>query len=87
MVFDVYLMKAFFYVCLFSGIPLIVSSISGLLVSVVQAATQVQEQSLSFLIKFITVSGVLALFGNYFLSEMVQFIQELFSSLAVLGKV
>ncbi len=86
MIFDTYLIKAFFYICLFSGIPLILSSITGLLVSVIQAATQVQEQSLGFLVKFITISGVLALFGNYFISEMVQFIQELLGSLVFLGR-
>lgn len=45
----------------------------GLLVSVVQVVTQVQEMSLSFVPKIITVVLVLVAFGPWMLNKLLQF--------------
>ena len=51
-------------VALLSGIPLLISSLCALVVAVLQAATQVQEQSVAFLVKFLVVGGMSLLCGE-----------------------
>jgi flagellar biosynthetic protein FliQ len=43
---------------------LFVAALAGLIVAVAQAATQVQEQTLSVLPKILAIGGMLALFGS-----------------------
>jgi flagellar biosynthesis protein FliQ len=45
----------------------------GLLVSIIQAVTQIQEMSLSFLPKIITVVAVIVVFGPWMLKRLLQF--------------
>lgn len=81
-----YLRAAFIMVALFSGIPLIVSSLSGLVVSILQAATQVQEQTSAYLVKFSAVSLTLVVLADWIGSEMLNFTRNLFNSLVVFSK-
>ena len=81
-----YLEHTFFLIALLSGIPLAVSSVTGLIIAVLQAATQIQEQTITYLAKFCAVSAVTALFGQFFAHEMVSYTQELLMSLASLGR-
>jgi len=83
--FDIYLKQSFLMVILFSGIPLIVCSISALIVSVIQAATQVQEQTITYLVRFSALSLTLAATASWFSQEIVLFIQEMIGSIAHLG--
>ncbi len=53
----------------------------GVLVSVFQAATQIQEQSLVYVPKVATLLTVLALCGGWMLTRMVDFTRTLFLSL------
>jgi flagellar biosynthesis protein FliQ len=55
--------------------------IIGLVVSIMQAMTQVQEQSLVFVPKVLGVFLALALFGPWILNTMLTFTANLFSSL------
>ncbi len=59
--------ELFIEIALFVGfcslLPLSASMAVGLIVAVLQAATQVQEQSLTFLAKLLMVAGVFAIFG------------------------
>ncbi len=56
-----------------SGPALLASLIIGLLVSVFQATTQIQEQTLSYVPKILAVFAVLAILGKWFLSNLVKF--------------
>ena len=56
---------------------LLTSLVVGLLVSILQAVTQVQEQTLSFVPKLLTVMIALILFGNYMLNTLVEFAEDL----------
>jgi flagellar biosynthetic protein FliQ len=47
--------------------------IVGVLISILQVVTQVQEMSLSFIPKIITVMIVLVVFGPWMLKKLVQF--------------
>lgn len=82
--FEVYIKQSLIMIALFSGIPLLVSSIAGLLVSVIQAATQIQEQSVSHLVRFVAVGAVIALFGPWFFSEISEFIQQTLASIGMM---
>ena len=54
--------------------PLIaVTTLAGLLISVVQAVTQIQETSLSFVPKLIAAMVVLLTLGGWMMSTLVQF--------------
>jgi flagellar biosynthesis protein FliQ len=53
----------------------------GLLVSVLQVITQVQESSLSFVPKLIAAAGVLFVLGGWMLSTLTQFAERLIGSI------
>jgi len=59
------------------GIGLLV----GLLVSIFQATTQIQEQTLAFVPKIIAVLLAIVFFGPWMLSHLVEFTQSIFSQL------
>lgn len=54
--------EALWLVLQLSGPPIVLVSVAGLLVALVQAATQLQEQTLQFVIKFVVL--VIALFAT-----------------------
>ncbi|HEY4130642.1 MAG TPA: flagellar biosynthesis protein FliQ [Gemmatimonadaceae bacterium] len=66
---------------LISGPMLIVALIVGLTVSVLQAVTQIQEQTLAFVPKLIGVSAVFLLALPWVLQLLVKYTTELFRSL------
>jgi flagellar biosynthetic protein FliQ len=49
----------------------------GLAISIFQATTHIQEQSLTFIPKMIAILGSIVLFGPWMLSILTQFTQEL----------
>jgi type III secretion protein S len=59
--------------------PIIVASVVGIAVSLLQALTQVQEQTVSFAIKLIAVAVTIALMAGMLGSEMVNFTNKLFT--------
>jgi flagellar biosynthetic protein FliQ len=60
---------------------LLTALLVGFLISLFQAATQIQEPTLSFVPKVIAVAIALLVTGNWVLSELVSFTQGLFDSL------
>lgn len=57
---------------------LLVSIVVGLAVSIFQATTHIQEQTLTFVPKVLAILGVLIIFGPWMLTVLTEFIQELF---------
>jgi flagellar biosynthetic protein FliQ len=57
----------------------------GLIVSVFQALTQIQEQTLAFLPKLIGVAIGCALMGNWVLTTLVAFTKMCFERIATVG--
>lgn len=53
----------------------------GIIVSVFQATTQIQEQTLAFIPKIIAVFVAVLIFGPWMLSIMVDYTREIFISL------
>lgn len=62
---------------------LLVSLIVGLLISIFQTVTSIQEQTLTFVPKIICVFLSLMLFGHWMLNAMVEFMVELISNFAL----
>lgn len=66
------------------SIMVIPALLVGLIISMFQAATQINEQTLSFLPRLITTLSMLALAGPYLLSEILDFMRRLADSVPVL---
>ncbi|MFD1018196.1 flagellar biosynthesis protein FliQ [Thalassobacillus hwangdonensis] len=69
---------------LISGPLLILALAVGLLVSIFQATTQIQEQTLAFIPKIVAVMVGLIFFGPWMLTQMVQFAADIFNNLNIL---
>ena len=60
--------------------PLLISSlIVGLIISIFQTVTSIQEQTLTFVPKILTVFLALIICGDWILNNILDFIQELYS--------
>ncbi len=60
--------------------PLLLSSlIVGLIISIFQTVTSIQEQTLTFVPKLLTIFLVLVISGDWILNNILTFMQELFS--------
>ena len=64
---------------LISAPILIISILVGLIISIFQATTQIQEQTLTFVPKLIAVALVGLLTGNWMLHQMVSFTERIFT--------
>lgn len=60
-----------------AGPILLVTLIVGLLISIFQAATQINEMTLSFIPKLLAIGVTLALIGPWLISTMVDYMQNL----------
>lgn len=69
---------ALYMVMLISAPMLGLGLLVGVLVSIFQATTQIQEQTLAFVPKIIAVFVAIVVFGPWMLSLMVDFTKELF---------
>ena len=70
------------YLVLVVSMPALVASLAvGLGLGVLQAVTQVQEQTLTFVPKLVAVAAVLALLGGWMTGEFVRFTTELWTSI------
>ena len=65
-----------------AGPLLILSIIVGLIVAVFQAATQIHEQTLTFVPKLIVIAVVLLATGSWMLNTFDGFVQRLFEIMA-----
>lgn len=73
--------SALFLVIKVAAPVLLVSLVIGLIVSIFQAVTSIQEQTLTFVPKILAVFLALIVLGNWMLSEMSGFMVSLWSDL------
>jgi flagellar biosynthetic protein FliQ len=72
-------LRAGIFETLILAAPLLLSALTvGLLVAILQAATSIQEQTLTFVPKLFVILGVLALFGGWMFTSLGQYTIELF---------
>lgn len=69
--------QALLLTLLLSGPALLVALVLGTIISIIQAATHIQEQSLLSVPKIIAVLAVLSLAGLWMLTQIVAFAQAL----------
>jgi flagellar biosynthetic protein FliQ len=56
----------------------------GLIVSIIQAATQIQEQTLTFIPKILVTGVVIAIGGPWMMDQVVGYTRQLFESIPTL---
>ncbi len=62
--------------------PILLVGLSvGLLVSIFQAMTQINEQTLSFVPKILAILGSLVLFGSWMMTKLMEFTINLFENI------
>lgn len=62
-------------IILVSAPVLIISMVVGLIISIFQATTQIQEQTLTFVPKILSVIAGIALFGSWMLRVLIEYTQ------------
>ncbi len=64
------------------GAPLLlVALVSGLIISLFQAATQINEMTLSFIPKLLAVCATMVVAGPWMLNSILDYMRQLFSSI------
>jgi flagellar biosynthetic protein FliQ len=73
--------QALWVTALVSAPLLLTALVVGLVVSILQAATQINEMTLSFIPKLIAMFAALILAGPWILSTLMDYVQRLFTSI------
>ena len=73
--------SAVFTVLIVSGPLLLIALISGLAVSIFQATTSIQEQTLAFVPKIVAVLVGLIFFGPFMISKMTDYFYNILNNL------
>lgn len=76
------LSRAFLTAGIISGPMILAALVVGLVVGVLQAATQINEASISFVTKLLAVVVTFALFGAWTLHQLVDYAARSFASIA-----
>ena len=63
---------------------LIVSIVIGLIVAIFQAATQIHEQTLTFVPKVLAIALLLLMMGSWMMTVMNDYVSELFARMAMM---
>jgi type III secretion protein S len=67
-------------ILILSGPPIIISTVIGLIIAIFQAATQIQEQTLSFTVKLFAVVLTLMMLGGWLGGQIVNFATLIFTN-------
>ncbi|GKV67812.1 flagellar biosynthetic protein FliQ [Sporosarcina sp. NCCP-2716] len=74
--------RSIWVILMASGPLLIVALVTGLAVSIFQATTQIQEQTLAFVPKIIAVMVAIVFFGPWMLSKVTAYAADIFDNLS-----
>lgn len=72
--------EAIYSIVILSAPLLIVSLVVGLIISIFQTVTSIQEQTLTFVPKILAVFLAMLLVGSWMMNTMIEFIQDLWSN-------
>jgi flagellar biosynthetic protein FliQ len=64
-----------------AGPILLASLVIGLVIAIIQSATQIQEMTLTFIAKILVVAVIILVFGSWMGSQIIGFTTELFNSI------
>ncbi|MGZ3633038.1 MAG: type III secretion system export apparatus subunit SctS [Parachlamydiaceae bacterium] len=66
-------------ILILSAPPILISMFFGIIVAIFQAATQIQEQTLSFTIKLVAVTLTLMFMGSWLGAQIMSFALDIFT--------
>ena len=75
--------EAIYTIIMCSAPLLLISLVVGLIISIFQTVTSIQEQTLTFVPKIIAVFAGMVLFGSWILNNLSEFITRLFSDFSI----
>lgn len=81
-----YFQQVLWYITLWSAPSLIVATIVGIIVSLVQALMQLQDQTLPFFVKLVSVSITIALTGGWVAGQLVLFAKNILEAIPNVGR-
>jgi len=76
--------QALWLVIILAGPPVVVAALVGILIALVQAATQVQEQTLQYAAKFFAIVATIFLTASLIGSSLYRFSDRIFSDFPTL---
>ena len=74
--------QLFVLVAQLAGPVLIISMMVGIVISIIQAATQIHEQTLTFLPKLVVIGVILVINGSNMLRALQDFTRQIFEMIA-----
>lgn len=74
-----------FQILLLSGPLLIVGLVVGLIISIFQATTSIQEQTLTFVPKIVAILVTIVFLGPWMMASLINFTQSIFNQISVIG--
>lgn len=72
--------QALILILVLSGPPILISTVIGLIIAIFQAATQIQEQTLSSTVKLFAVVITLMMLGGWLGGQILNFANLIFSN-------
>lgn len=82
MVLDV-MRNAFYTIVLCSAPMLLISLVVGLIISLFQTVTSIQEQTLTFVPKILSIFLALIIFGSFIITNLTTYITDLWSDFSI----
>ena len=77
------IMRDSIYVIIKTSLPLVLVALAvGLVISLIQALTQIQEQTLSFVPKVLAIFATMLIAGHYMFNTLMLFSDRVFSMIA-----
>jgi flagellar biosynthetic protein FliQ len=73
--------QTLFLVIILTGPPVMTALLVGLTISILQATTQIQEQTLTFVPKLVGVVAILAISGPWMLAQLLAFTTSIYDAI------
>ena len=78
--------QTLFLVIILTGPPVMTALLVGLTISILQATTQIQEQTLTFVPKLVAVVSILAISGPWMLAQLLAFATSVYDAIPIYVK-
>lgn len=78
-----YAYQGLLLILILSAPPVLISMFLGVIVAIFQAATQIQEQTLSFVVKLVAVVLTLIIMGGWLGAQILTFASAIFTNFAL----
>ena len=77
-------MRDSFYIIILCSMPMLLTSmVVGLVISVFQTVTTIQEQTLTFVPKILSIFLAMIIFGPFILNTLMQYIDDLWNNFSL----